>query len=85
MERTQLVKRLEQPDLQVWDVTQQVNNQRNVVAKLRAVEMDTNEPQLLISRLENLLIHYLQEREKLRNDIAKLDGGSTQGPQPPDP
>ena len=81
MERTELLKRLAQLDLQVWDVTQQVTNQRNVIGQLDAVGMDTNEPQLLLSRLENLLIHYLQEREKLREELTRLDGGSTQEPK----
>jgi hypothetical protein len=76
MERAELVRRLAQLDLQVWDVSQQVANQRNVVAQLNAAGMDTNEPQLLISRLENLLLRYLQEREKLRASLAKLDGSS---------
>ena len=83
MERTELVKRLEQLKLQVWDVTQQVANQRSVVAQLQAAGMDTNAPQLLISRLENLLIQYLQDQEKLRAELAKLDG-PTQEPKPPD-
>ena len=84
MERTELLKRLAQLDLQVWDVTQQVTNQRNVIGQLDAVGMDTNEPQLLLSRLENLLIHYLQEREKLREELTRLDGGSTQELKQPD-
>jgi hypothetical protein len=84
MERTELVKRLAQLDLQVWDVTQQVTRQRDAITQLNAVGMDTNDAQLLLSRMENLLIHYLQMREKLRADLTKLDGGSTQGPQPPD-
>jgi hypothetical protein len=77
MERTELIKRLAQLDLQVWDITQQVNNQRDVIGQLDAAGMDTNEPQLLVSRLENLLIRYLQEREKLRAELTQLDGGST--------
>jgi len=84
MERTELVKRLEQLDLQVWDITQQVSRQRNVITKLNEVGMDTNEPQLLLSRLENMLIRYLHERENLRQQIAKLDSGPTQEPKRPD-
>ena len=84
MERTELVKRLAQLDLQVWDVTQQVTYQRNVVGQLDAAGMDTNEPQLLLSRLENLLIRYLQTRERLREELTKLDGRYTQEPKPPD-
>jgi hypothetical protein len=84
MERTELVKRLAQLDLQVWDVTQEVTRQRSVIIQLDAVGMDTNEPQLLLARLENLLIHYLHVRAKLRGELTKLDGGSTQEPGPPD-
>jgi hypothetical protein len=81
MEREELLKRLERLELQVRDVTQEVSRQRS--AQLDAVGMDTNEPQLLVSRLENLLIIYLQEREKLRAEIAKLEG-SSRGPPPSD-
>jgi hypothetical protein len=83
MERTDLVKRLEQLDLQVWDITEEVAHQRKVITQLDAAGMDTNDAQLLVSRLENLLIIYLQEREKLRAEVAKLDG-SSQEPPPSD-
>jgi hypothetical protein len=83
MESTELLKRLQQLELQVWDVTQEVTRQGKVITQLDAVGMDTNGARLLLSRLENLLIVYLQEREKLREKIAKLDG-STQEPKPPD-
>ena len=83
MERTELAKRLQKLELQVWDVTEEVNRQRKVIIQLDAAGMDTNEPQLLLSRLENLMIFYLQEREKLRAELVKLDD-STQDPEPPD-
>jgi hypothetical protein len=80
MEREELSKRLKQLDLQVWDVTEQVARQRKVITQLNEVGMDTNDAQLLVSRLENLLILYLQDRERLRAEVAKLEGGSSQGP-----
>jgi hypothetical protein len=83
MERTELLKRLEQLELQVWDVTEEVARQQKVITQLNAVDMDTNDAQLLLSRLENLLIVYLQEREKLREKLAKPEN-STEEPQPPD-
>jgi hypothetical protein len=83
MERTELAKRLQKLELQVWDVTEEVNRQRKVIIQLDAAGMDTTEPQLLLSRLENLMIFYLQEREKLRAELVKLDD-STQEPEPPD-
>jgi hypothetical protein len=82
MERTELVKRLQQLNLQVWDLTEEVARQRRVITQLDAVGMDNSEAQLLVSRLEKLLIIYLQEQEKLRAEVAKLDGGSSQGPPP---
>jgi hypothetical protein len=79
MERTELLKRLERLELQVWDVTEEVARHQKVITQLDAAGMDTSETQLLLSRLENLLIIYLQEREKMRAEAAKLDG-SSQGP-----
>jgi hypothetical protein len=83
MERTELIKRLEQLDLQVWDLSEQLARQRKVIGQLDEAGMDTNEAQLLVSRLENMLIRYLQEREKMRAEVAKLDK-SSQGPPPSD-
>ena len=83
MERTELIKRLKQLDLQVWDLTEQLDRQRKVVVQLDQVGMDTNDAQLLVSRLENLLVMYLQEQEKMRAEVAKLDN-SSQGPSPSD-
>jgi hypothetical protein len=72
MERTELLKRLEQLDQQVWHATEQVARQRKVLTDLDKKGVDTNESQLLLSRLENLLIYHLQEREKLRAELADL-------------
>jgi hypothetical protein len=55
MERMELSKRLQELDLQLWDIT----------------------------RLETLLIVYLQESEKLQAEVAKLDW-SSQGLPPSD-
>jgi hypothetical protein len=80
MERAELLKRLEQLNLQVWHVTEELDRNRKAISQLDAAGMDTNDAQLLVSRLENLLIVYLQDRERLRAEAAKLDGGSSQGP-----
>jgi hypothetical protein len=79
MERAELLKRLQQLDLQVWDVTEEVARHRKVISELDAAGMDNSDVQLMISRLENLLILYLQERDRLRAELAKLGGGSSQG------
>jgi hypothetical protein len=82
MERPELLKRLEQLELQVWHVSEELARNRKIISQLDAAGMDTNDVQLLVSRLENLLIVYLQDREKLRAEVAKLEGGSSQGPPP---
>jgi len=79
MERAELLKRLEQLDLQVWDVTEEVARHRKVISQLDAAGMDNSDVQLLLSRLESLLIVYLQERDRLRAAVTKLGGGSSQG------
>ena len=83
MDRTELEKRLEQLKLQVWDVTEEITRHRKIITKLDAAGMDTNDAQLLLSRFENLLIIYLQEQQRLREESAKLDE-PTQEPKPPD-
>jgi hypothetical protein len=80
MERPELLKRLEQLELQVWHVSEELARNRKVISQLDAAGMDTNDVQLLVSRLENLLIVYLQDREKLRAEAAKLEGGPSQEP-----
>jgi hypothetical protein len=83
MDRTELEKRLQQLKLQVWDVTEEITRHRKMMTQLDAVGMDTNDTQLLLSRFENLLIIYLQEQQRLREELTKLDE-STQEPKPPD-
>jgi hypothetical protein len=84
MEKTELLKQLEQLDLQVWDLTQEVDRHRQTIIQIDAAGMDNSDVQLTLSRLENLLIIYLQERAKLHAEIAKLERGSSQGSPPPD-
>jgi hypothetical protein len=84
MEKTELRKRLEQLDLQVWDITEEVERHRKIITRLDAVGMDNSDAQLLLSRLKNALVVYLNEREKLRADIEKLEGGNSQGFPPTD-
>jgi hypothetical protein len=71
MGRTELLKQLDQVDQQVWHAAEQVDRQRKVLTELDAQRADTNEAQLLLSRLENLLIFRLQERERLRDDLSR--------------
>jgi hypothetical protein len=84
MENPELLKQLEQLDLQIWDITQEVDRLRAIINQLNEAEMDNSNAQLTLSRLEDLLMIYVQEREKLHAEVAKLAGGSSQGPLPSD-
>jgi hypothetical protein len=68
----------------VWDITKEVERHRKIITQLDAAGMDNSDAQLLLSRLENALIVYLNEREKLRAEVAKIEGGSSQGLPPTD-
>jgi hypothetical protein len=80
MERPELLKRLEQLALQVWHVTAELARNRKVISQLDAAGMDTKRCAVIGFGLENLLIVYLQDREKLRAEAAKLEEGPSQEP-----
>ena len=69
MERTELLKRLEQVEHQVRQVTELIARQRRILAELNKVLVDTDDPQILLQRYENLLVFHLQERERLRAEL----------------
>jgi uncharacterized protein (UPF0335 family) len=83
MERMELLKRLEQVERQIAQDTELIASQRKVLADLSGKGVDNDAIQIMLVGLENLLVVHLQEREKLRGEIAKLDR-SSQGPQPSD-
>jgi hypothetical protein len=76
MERSELLKRLAQVEQQVSNETEMIARQRKMLAELHANEVDTDAIQIMLASLENLLVLHLQEREKLRAALAKLDGSS---------
>jgi hypothetical protein len=83
MERMELLTRLEQVERQIAQDTELIASQRKVLADLSGKGVDNDAIQIMLVGLENLLVVHLQEREKLRGEIAKLDR-SSQGPQPSD-
>jgi uncharacterized protein (UPF0335 family) len=83
MGRMELLKRLEQVERQIAQDTELIASQRKVLADLSGKGVDNDAIQIMLVGLENLLVVHLQEREKLRGEIAKLDR-SSQGPQPSD-
>ena len=76
MERSELLKRLEQMEQQMSEEMEMIARQRKMLAKLDAKEVDTGAIQIMLVGLENLLAFHLQEREKLRAELARLDGSN---------
>jgi len=76
MERSELLKRLEQMEQQMREEMEMIARQRKMLAELDAKEVDTDAIQIMLVGLENLLTFHLQEREKLRAELARLDGSS---------
>jgi hypothetical protein len=83
MEKVELLKLLEQVEQQIAHDMELIARQRKVLAELDRKEVDNDALQIMLMGLENLLIAHLQEREKLRAMLAKLEG-PTQGPERPD-
>jgi hypothetical protein len=50
MERSELLKRLEQVEQQVRQVTELIARQRRILAELNKVLVDTDDPQILLQR-----------------------------------
>jgi len=76
MERSELLKRLEQMEQQMSEEMEMIARQRKMLAELDAKEVDTDAIQIMLVGLENLLTFHLQEREKFRAELARLDGSS---------
>jgi len=83
MGKAELLKLLEQVEQQIVQDMELITRQRKVLAELDRKEVDNDALQIMLVGLENLLVAHLQEREKLRAMLAKLEG-STQGPERPD-
>jgi hypothetical protein len=74
MERKELLKRLEQVEQQLSQEMEMITRQRKMLAEADNKEADTDSIQILLAGLENLLVFHLQEREKLRAKLARLEG-----------
>jgi hypothetical protein len=73
MEKSELLKRLEQVEEQVWHDMDLIARQRKILAELdEGVDIDAIK--IMLVEMENLLDINLQEREKLRAELARLDG-----------
>jgi hypothetical protein len=74
MERDQLSRRLEQLEQQVSQTLELITRNRNILADFGRKEADAETIQIMLSQLEIRLVLQLQEREKLRNELAQLNG-----------
>jgi hypothetical protein len=72
MERTELLKRLEQVEQQLGQEMEQVTRQRELITDLAAKGVEIEPAKLLLGRLENLLIFHLQERQNLRVQLDRM-------------
>jgi hypothetical protein len=83
MERTELVRRIAEVEQRISDDMELIARQRRTLAALAGNGVDNDAIQIMLVGLENLLVVHLQEREKLRTQLAELDG-LTSDPKPPD-
>jgi hypothetical protein len=74
MERTELLKRLEQ---QLVQEMEQVTRQRELLTDLVAKGVEIEPARMLLGRLENLLVFHLQERQNLRVQLDRMTGGAS--------
>jgi hypothetical protein len=72
MEKTELLRRLEEVEQQLSNETEMITRQRKMLAEIDAREADTDAIKIMLDSLENLLVLHLQQREKLRAELVKL-------------
>jgi hypothetical protein len=73
MEREKLSKRLDEVEQKVSQTLELITRQRNILAELGRKETDGETILIMLSQLENQLVLHLQERERLRAELARLD------------
>jgi hypothetical protein len=74
MQREELSRRLEQLEQQVSQTLELITRHRNILADVGKKEVDAETIQIMLSQLEMQLVFQLQEREKLRDALARLSG-----------
>src|SRR4051812_4452519 len=74
MERIELLQLLAHVEQQISDDMELIARQRRMLAALDGKSVDNTSLQIMLGSLENLLVFHLQEREKLRAELAKLEG-----------
>jgi hypothetical protein len=74
MERKELSRRLEQLEQEVSQTLELITRHRNILADLGRKEVDAETMQIMLSQLQTQLVFQLQEREKLRDALVRLNG-----------
>ena len=73
MEREQLSRRLAYLEQEVSQTLELITRHRNILADSGRKEVDAEAIQIMLSQLEIQLVFQLQEREKLRDALARLN------------
>jgi hypothetical protein len=73
MEMTELSKRLEQVEQEVSQTLELITRHRNILADFGRKEVDAETIQIMLAQLEFQMVFQLQEREKLRAELARLN------------
>jgi hypothetical protein len=74
MEREELLRRLEQVEQEVSVTLELIRQHQNILAEFARTEVDGETMQILLTQLEERLVFQLQERERLRAEVARLNG-----------
>jgi hypothetical protein len=74
LERSKLLEQLAEVEQQVSRDMEIIARQQKILAELDGKGVDTDAIQIMVTGLEDLLIFHLQEREKLRDELARLNG-----------
>jgi hypothetical protein len=74
MEREELSTRLEQLEQEVSQTSELITRHRNILAEFGRKETDSETIRILLSQLKIQLVFQLQEREQLRDKLARLSG-----------
>jgi hypothetical protein len=74
METAELSKRLERVEQEAAKTLELITHHRNILADSGRKEVDAETIQIMLSQLEIQLVFQLQEREKLRAELAQLNG-----------
>jgi len=74
MERAELLRRLEQVEQEVSQTLELITRHRNILAEFGGKEVDGETIEIMLTQLEHQLVFQFRERERLRAELAQLNG-----------